>query len=146
MTTRSMTMMLTASLLALAALTGCGSQTITYSTSETEYSAQTLTAVIASTDTGSLPDTPVSEADDLRSRALVELRGEGAEQAQVADLITATFTGPTTAVPVRVERATFAGQPAIIVVEAIGPEGGMLADKRVWVLSTDGSVLYSGMD
>jgi hypothetical protein len=45
---------------------------------------------------------------------------------------------------VYLERAAVDGTPAIILVEAAGPEGGKLSTKRIWVLDEQGGVIYAG--
>ena len=127
------------------ALAGCADSSPTFVNEGNEYTAATVTSVFGLADGGEPLGAATSEAPGLRSQALVELRGEGGDAQTAADLITRTFANGGGGVPVYVEQATFEGQQAFIVVEAIGPKNGKLRNLRVWVLDPEGKVLYSGV-
>ena len=85
---------------------------------------------------------PVSQARERRDDVLASLRREEGGS-EVADVLTKAFAQGNAGVPVYVGLGAFAGEKAIIVIEAYGPQGGNLDHKRLWVLSTDGTPLYS---
>lgn len=125
-------------------LTGCDDPSITYSNEGDAYTATTIATAFESVAPSQFAGKPVSDARQFRHEALSELRGQGGDAAAAADLITKTFPDSTQGVPVAVQDATFEGAPALVVVELIGPKGGQLVDERLWVISADGDVLYSG--
>ena len=81
-----------------------------------------------------LPTEPTADGVKLRHDALAALRRQGATASGVADLLTRTFPSDTSGVPVYVEKATYEGKPAVLVVEAAGPKAGSLNAKRLWVV------------
>lgn len=86
---------------------------------------------------------PSSDAVALRNRTLAELRSRGDEATALADLLTRGFSA-SRGVPVHVEATSVDGQPAWIVIEVYGPDGGTLDRTRLWVLSRpDGAVRSS---
>lgn len=92
------------------------------------------------------PPTSVTEPGDVTQRrrdALADLRREGGTGNRAANLITRSFPPDTRGVPFYVERAEVGGEPAWLVIEAIGPSAGRLDDERLWVLTDDGGVLFS---
>lgn len=131
-------------IVALAFSSGCGKENTTFVESERDYTGRSALALAGSTEAAEVSDKPTAGAGDLRRAALISLRRQGDVAQQAADLITATFPVNTPGVPLRVEKATFEGEPAFIVVEAIGRRGGTLSDKRVWALDTSGKVLFAG--
>ena len=132
------------SLLLALALTSCSQSGLTFVDEGGSYDRESALALAAAADSGDLAGRSTREADALRHDALVDLRSEGAAGAEAASLVTKTFPSNAAAVPFYVERATFDSKPALVVIEAIGPADGSLADKRIWVLSEDGDVLLSG--
>ena len=108
------------------------------------YTLNTALELSDTIDAGGLAEQPTSKANELRHEALVALRKQGDMAENAAKVITATFPAETSGVPYYVERALYHSEPALIIVEAIGPQGGTLSDRRVWVLSLDGEVLLSG--
>jgi hypothetical protein len=79
-----------------------------------------------------------------RQKALAQLRRSGTEGQRTADLLTKLFPASTTAVPVRIERATVDGVDALVVLEAAPGKAGTLTTRRIWVLGyQDGAVLDS---
>jgi hypothetical protein len=126
-------------------LSGCTPQGPEWVDEAASYSASTVTAVFDQVSEPQATGSKVSEASDLRHTALVGLRRKGESASEAADLITRTFP-PTAGVPVYVERASFDDQEALLVVELIGPDGGTLDDLRLWVLSSEGAVLFSAVD
>jgi hypothetical protein len=101
-----------------------------------------LVSKLGTTDTSSLKDVPVAEARERRDKALASLRSqEGGSE--VADVLTKAFAQGNAGVPVYVGVGTFSGEKAIVVIEAYGPTDGNLDRKRLWVLSENGTPLYS---
>lgn len=92
--------------------------------------------------TSSLADVPVAEARERRDDVLASLRKETGGS-KVADILTDAFPTGNVGVPVYIAVGRYAGQRAVIMIEAYGPEGGAMDHKRVWVLSMDGTPLYS---
>ena len=121
-------------------LTGCSSADPVYVSKGTSYTAATIASVFDIADTTE----PATESALLRHSALAALRRSGADASAVADLLTRSFPSDTRGVPVYVERATFDGKPAVVVVEATGPSGGHLDSKRIWVLGERGDVYFAG--
>lgn len=124
-------------------LTGCTSDAPEFVDAGKTYTQPQLQERLASIDTESLKQTPVLQASTLRSKSLAALRGEGETAAAAATLITKSFPSGTAAVPVYVEKATYTGDTALVIVEAYGPSTGTLDRKRLWVISADGQVLFS---
>lgn len=87
--------------------------------------------------------TDAADAAQNRTDALTALRGDGQVGGAAADFITSTFPSGTRGVPFYVERATVDGTPVWLMAEAIGPQGEPLEDERIWVMTDDGSVLFS---
>jgi hypothetical protein len=122
---------------------GCRPAGPTYSESTNSYTTTNLDALFElaakSERVGSAP----AEVAELRHQALVALRGAGSGGSAAAKVITQTFPAETRGVPVLAEKARFQGEPALIVVEVIGPPGKPLDDTRLWVVSESGDILYS---
>jgi hypothetical protein len=110
----------------------------------TSYTEASVTKLAEGIDTSKLASTPSDQAAALRHEALTALRSRGGRAVPVADMLTRTFSADTRGVPVYFERATFDGKPAVVVVEAAGPEKGNLTTKRTWVLDENGGVLFVG--
>jgi len=134
-------------LLALALLTvvgGCSSRTITFEDSQAAYTADTVFEATDEAPTPIAHGKPVTDAEDLRHDALVDLRAIGGEAAEAADLLTTEFPSPSRSVPYHVEAATFEGKPAWVIIEVWGPEGGTLDQTRIWVFEREtGNVLFT---
>lgn len=126
------------------ALSGCTASGPQWADEGASYTVESVKTVFDKVEDPEARGGAVAESADLRHDALVGLRRQGESAAQATDLITATF--PSTAgVPVYVERATFNGEDALLVVELIGPTGGSLDDLRLWVVSADGGILFSAV-
>jgi len=132
-----------AAILVVAMMTGCSPDGPTFVSAANTYSAETVTSVLDRDDVVGAEGSPTDEARDKQQDALVALRRQGAEGSKAADLITETFANSSPGVPFYVERATFDGTEALIVAEVIGPKGGTLKDKRVWVIDDSGQILFS---
>jgi len=128
------------------ALTGCGPTGPTWVEKSGTYTTGSLSTLYSAADISKLASTSTSDATKLRHDALVGLRARGGEAAKAADVITKTLPASTPGVPVYVEKATVSGQPAVVVIEAIGPPNGKLTTKRLWALSDAGAVLFVGND
>jgi len=125
-------------------LVGCSGENPAFVDAGASYDSASALELPRSVDAGRLVDQPTSKAADLRHEALVALRKRGGAAADAAVLITRTFPAGSNSVPFYVESADFEGQPAWIIVEAIGRTDDNLTDKRVWVLSAKGDVLLAG--
>jgi hypothetical protein len=136
--------MLIAAVAIVLAIAGCSEKSPLFVSEGSAYSADTIGSVFDSAPDSDALGAPVSDAATLRQQALVALRAQGGEAAVAADVLTRTFAASAAGVPVLVEAATYDGTDALVVVEVIGPKGGDLRDLRVWVIGTDGQVLYSG--
>ena len=123
---------------------GCSPKGPTYVEKGKDYDRAASLALLASVDPGELAKRPTSDGVGLRHTALAELRLRGKNASGVADLLTKTFPSDTTGVPVYIERGSFDGKPAVIVIEAIGPEVGHLNSKRIWFVGEQGEVLFAG--
>jgi len=127
-----------------ALLMGCSAQGPLFVDGGASYSKESVVTLAKGIDTSRLASTPSTDAAGLRHEALTALRSHGERAVLVADMLTRTFSADTRGVPVYVERATFDGEPAVVVIEAAGPQGGKLTAKRVWVLDEQGGVLFVG--
>lgn len=121
---------------------GCTPRRLTFVDNGTAYDKTTVAATLDGADIDRLSSKSTSESATLRHEALTELRTQSDSAAKVADMLTKTFSADMRGVPVYVERATFEGKPAVIVVEAAGPRGSTLGTKRLWVLDEKGDVLF----
>lgn len=130
-------------LLALLPGVGCSPESPRFVDSGAQYTSLDVTSVLDVVDSADVGGTPTTDAATLRSSYLGALRGQGTSAAEAANVITRTFSKATPGVPVYVERAVFEGTPALVIVEAIGPRGGTLRDKRIWVIDDNGAVLFS---
>ncbi len=129
---------------AVALMTGCADKGPVYIDSGATHTNETALAVLARADASTLASKPTAEGEELRHAALAALRREGETASTVADLLTRTFPSSTSGVPVYVERASYEGTPAVLVVEATGPASGSLSSKRLWVVSESGDILFAG--
>lgn len=127
----------------LASSVGCTGRPVQFVDAGRSYTASTVDDLIANTSSGGLAAQKTEDAPALRQRALVSLRRASGRAPQAAELLTAIFPASTTAVPYYVERATYEGTDAWIVLEARGRPGGTLADRRLWVIDTTGNVMVS---
>lgn len=126
-------------------LAGCKAPVATFADEGRAYQASSLDGVLEAIDPGALANEKSSEAPRLRHEALVALRKQGDSATRAADLLTRTFPTATRAVPYYVESVDYEGTDAYVVIEATGREAGRLADRRLWVISEDGSVLLTRM-
>jgi len=129
---------------ALAVLTGCAEKGPTYVDAGAVHTKATVIAILEQTDTSAIADRPAADGAKLRHQALAALRRQGTDASSVADVLTRTFPSDTRGVPVYVERASYDGKDAILVVEATGPDSGKLNAKGLWVISESGDVLFAG--
>ena len=124
-------------------LAGCARSGPVYAETSNEYSAANVDALFENAQATDIESHASARSEELRHRALVNLRDQGPGASSAADLITETFPADTRGVPVYVERAAYGGTEAVFLLEAIGPQGGSLDDTRLWVISEAGEVLYS---
>lgn len=130
-------------ILVTVSLAGCARSGPAYAETANEYSAANVDVLFENARATDTEGQASSRSEELRHRALVDLRDQGPGASAAADLITDTFPVDTRGVPVYVERAAFGGAEAVFLLEAIGPQGGSLDDTRLWVISEAGEVLYS---
>jgi len=127
-----------------ALLAGCSARGPAFVDSGASYNKASVMKLAEGIDTSYLASTPSADAAGLRHEALTALRSRGGRAVAVVDMLTRTFSADTRGVPVYLERATFDGKPAVVVIEAAGPPSGKLTAKRVWVLDEQGGVLFVG--
>jgi len=125
-------------------LCGCAAKGPVYVDQGTSYDKKSALKILAQADSSAVMAEPASRGSKLRHGALASLRGKGAPASRVADLLTRTFPSDTSGVPVYVERASYDDKPAVVVVEATGPDSGTLSGKRLWILDEQGDVLFAG--
>ena len=130
---------------ALVLMAGCRKKGPTWVDEGNGYTLDAVTGAFDRADASAISGRSSSDAIDLRHDMLTSLRNRGGEAATAADLITKTFPANTRGVPVYVERATVSGKPAYLIVEATGRDDGKLTDKRLWVIDSSGTILFSGM-
>ncbi len=128
-------------IVALVVLFGC-SRGPTWDPSMGTVTSAQLVAKMNATESAQYAKVPVSDGKTRRDKALAALRREDGGS-DVADVLTKAFATGNAGVPLFIGRATYLGQPALVVIEAYGPSGGRLDHKRLWVLSADGTPLYS---
>jgi hypothetical protein len=133
-----------AALLLVLILAGCKPARPAFVDEGRRYNQTTALQLIGKVGGSGLAKVPVAEAAKRRHEALVALRSRGKQAAEAAKLITEVFPNDTAAVPYYVEIASYEGTSAIVVLEAVGPKGGMLSDNRTWVVSRSGEVLITG--
>jgi len=129
---------------AVGLLTGCANKGPVYVESGATHTNETALAVLAKADASAVASKPTADGPKLRHAALAALRREGTTASSVADLLTRTFPSTTSGVPVYVERGSYDGKAAVLVVEATGPESGSLSTKRLWVVAENGDILFAG--
>jgi hypothetical protein len=123
-------------LLLVGTLAACGRGTrATFIPDGGSYTADDLQSALENADLTAFEDVSAEKAPDIRQKVLATLRQEGADAAALADTLTAEFPEDALAVPAVVERATYEGAPAWIVIESWGEAGGTLVHRRLWVLS-----------
>lgn len=135
-------MLVSATLLAM--LSGCAEKGPVFVDAGTAYNKTNALVVLEQADASAVAARPTAEGTKLRHTALSALRRQGATASNVADLLTRTFPSDTTGVPIYVERVTYDGKPAVLVVEATGPESGSLNAKRLWIVGETGDILFAG--
>jgi hypothetical protein len=145
---RSPTRVLAASLATLAyatLLAGCSSTpAVDLVLDEHEYASWEVERMAEEVDLSSVDGIDASEAAEVRTDVLVELRQQGDEGEAVADLLTIGFPERTDAIPVLAERAVVDDVPSWVVVEAYGEDEGPLGHRRVWVFDAEtGAVTLS---
>lgn len=116
---------------------GCSRQAISFTDPGGDYTAETIGAVVDDLPDPSALGKPVAQAEDLRHKALVELRAMGGDAEAVTDLLTTQFPPPIRSVPFHIEAGTFQGTAAWVIVEVWGSEGGSLDETRVWVFDRE---------
>jgi hypothetical protein len=123
-------------LLVAASLVACGTAArLTFIPDGGSYTVEDLPALLASADLSAVSSTTTEDGSRLRQEMLTSLRRQGDDAAALADTLTREFPPEVTSVPVVVERATYDGSPAWIVIESWGEEGGTLSHRRLWVFS-----------
>jgi hypothetical protein len=102
------TLLLALSLTAALLLVACASSaTVGFEPDGGSYDEQSIDSVLTETDISHLEEVAADEAPEMRREALVELRAEGDDASNVADLLMEGFPVQTRAVPGWVEGATF---------------------------------------
>ncbi len=122
-------------LLALLLLVGCSSSAMRFEPEGGSYDIETVTS--AAPDDATVLGKPISEAAELRHDALVALRSDSEEGAELADLLTEQFPESDRSVPFYAESASFNGAAAWVIFEVWGSEGGSLEHTRVWVFDRE---------
>lgn len=125
-------------------LSGCTPTGPTWVERGGNYDKTTALTKLARVDAGPVANQPTASGPKLRHGALVSLRRHGSAASGAADLITKAFPSSSSGVPLYVEQGSFGGQPATILVEAIGPAAGSLDSKRIWVIAPNGNILFAG--
>jgi len=129
----------------LLTLSGCSHADIRFVDDGGSYTQASATDLLESADPGELVNERADAAPRLRQEALSRLRDLGGTAETAASVITRSFPSDSTGVPYRVERATFDGDAAWIILEARGRANGPLSGRLLWVIDRNGTVLYSGM-
>ncbi len=128
----------------LMATAACSKSSIVFVSEGASYSFAEVEALPASLERPAYAGEPTDDASGLRREALVELRGEGAEGAELAEFITRSLPTQARAVPYYGEAADIDGASVWIVVELWGTEEGVLDRTRTWVFDrASGEVLFS---
>ncbi|MDH4139463.1 MAG: hypothetical protein OEV43_02710 [Coriobacteriia bacterium] len=134
----------TALLLAVSVLAGCGGARFEYQASGNEYTLESVRRVTAEVAEPEFKGRPTSDAESLRHDQLVDLRAKGGEAERLATLLTDSFPGESRSVPYFAEEATVDDHPAWIVMEVWGSAEGELENTRMWVFDRDtGQVLLA---
>ena len=132
---RTLAVVLSAALAVTAAsVIGCAANGIAYVDTGATYTLDEAEAMAHQINKPEFAGEAVSAAETLRQTQLTSLRSEGGQAAELASLLTDLFPDDQRSVPYHAEAATVDENPAWIVVEVWGPEGGNLDNSRVWVL------------
>jgi len=113
---------------------GCATQEITYVDTGATYTLDEAETMARQVSKPKFAGEAVLAAEALRQTQLTTLRAEGEDPAELASLLTDLFPNDQRSVPYHAEAATVDGDPAWIVVEVWGLQGGNLDNSRVWVL------------
>jgi hypothetical protein len=115
-------------------LSACTTSTrIAFTADVGSMSAAEIDTLAEGADLGSVEGVDVAEAPDVRTDALVWLRGQGAVGDRAATLLTVGFPARTAAVPLIVQVASVDGVRSLVVIEAFGDKSGPLRYRRLWV-------------
>lgn len=123
---------------------GCSARQVTYVDAGRSYDSTMALDVLDRTESPVVAAQATAAGPELRTKALAQLTRQGDTASEVAALLIRSFPSGTAGVPIYVERVTFSGKPAVLVVEAVGREGGSLSYRRLWVVGTTGEVLFAG--
>ncbi|MCX8006637.1 MAG: hypothetical protein N3B11_00775 [Coriobacteriia bacterium] len=127
--------------------TGCASTTLRYRDGNRALTRENVVEIARETDLGEVGKASASEAQDLRTQALTELRSHGQDAQRLADALTAQLPSDYAGVPVYVEAANVEGRACWIVVEArpASDSESRLSSRRYWVFDRDDfAVVESG--
>lgn len=130
--------------IAVASLVGCARKGPVFVDAGVAHTKASALSILAQADTAQVASRPTAEGSKLRHDALAALRRQGSTASAAADLLTRAFPSDTSGVPVYVERGTYEGKPAVLIVEATGPSSGSLNAKRLWVVGENGDILFAG--
>ncbi len=144
MSRRRVSQYVAAALFALVLLAGCSGNPPRFVDEDNVYSADQALELPLDVHAGAVAGRPAEDAEELRTDTLAALRREGGEKADIAALITQSLPVKSRGVPIYIELAEVDKVSSIIVVEAVGRDGGKLDGKRVWVLNRAGEVLLMG--
>lgn len=128
----------------IAPLCGCTPKGPVFIDSGGTHTQATALALLAQADASAVASRPTTDGNKLRREALAALRSQAPAASGAADLLTRAFPSDTSGVPVYVERGSYEGKSAVLVVEATGPGSGSLNSKRLWVVSDEGDILFAG--
>ncbi len=130
--------------LVCATATACSGPSVVFVDEEASYTLDEIGLLPDALTRPAFEGRPTDDAAQLRREALVELRGEGAGAAELAEFITRSLPTQTRAVPYYGEAALVDDEPVWIVVELWGSEGGTLDRTRTWVFDrATGEIIYS---
>lgn len=122
-------------------VTACANDTVSYVDDGTAYDKESALALLEQEPPSGLAQEPTAKSGQLRTAALTQLRRQGEAESEAASFITRTLPAESRSVPFRVERGSYEGVPALLILEATGPRSGTLSDVRVWILAENGEVL-----
>lgn len=132
------TMCAAVALAGLLIMSGCAQGArFEYSADAGSHSMAELGALAQSLDRPDYMGRPVSESEDMRHEALVSLRKQGADESELANLITEQFPADTRAVPFWGGKGAVDGRDAWIIAEAWGLQNGTLDKVRLWAFDSD---------